>query len=204
MKLKSLLTIALLSLSFASIEAAESKKHFVETLLTPYLQIQTGLAGDDLEGAKQGAQAYITAFKQGSPSLDHEKLTRYALEIENASEISAARNSFSGLSAQTLSLVQYSGPGENNTLFIAECPMAFDGKGGVWLQASETIANPYYGSAMLTCGSIKTKLDSVGSQDLHTTFKKAQPKKESQTCPSDEGKAGHAKDACCEKEATLN
>ena len=32
------------------------------------------------------------------------------------------------------------------------CGMAFNNKGANWLQSEETIANPYFGSAMLRCG----------------------------------------------------
>ncbi len=38
------------------------------------------------------------------------------------------------------------------------CPMAFDGEGGYWLSDSKEIRNPYFGSKMLTCGSVKETL----------------------------------------------
>jgi Cu(I)/Ag(I) efflux system membrane fusion protein len=39
--------------------------------------------------------------------------------------------------------------------------MAFDGKGGSWLQKDATVANPYYGAMMLRCGSVsKTPIQS--------------------------------------------
>ena len=33
--------------------------------------------------------------------------------------------------------------------------MAFDDKGAAWLQAGETIANPYFGASMLRCGVVR-------------------------------------------------
>jgi membrane fusion protein, copper/silver efflux system len=42
------------------------------------------------------------------------------------------------------------------TLHRAQCPMAFDDQGGTWLQRDpSTVANPYFGDAMLTCGTVE-------------------------------------------------
>jgi len=39
-------------------------------------------------------------------------------------------------------------------VYYQHCPMANDGKGANWLSKENAIKNPYYGSQMLTCGSI--------------------------------------------------
>lgn len=41
------------------------------------------------------------------------------------------------------------------TIFYQYCPMARDEKGAFWLSATKEIKNPYYGSAMITCGETK-------------------------------------------------
>jgi len=46
-----------------------------------------------------------------------------------------------------------------NTVYYQFCPMAKDGEGAYWLSQSEQIRNPYYGTAMLTCGSTKEILN---------------------------------------------
>jgi len=38
--------------------------------------------------------------------------------------------------------------------YVQKCPMANNNKGAVWLSTEEEIKNPYYGDAMLTCGSV--------------------------------------------------
>ncbi|MBW4970866.1 efflux RND transporter periplasmic adaptor subunit [Croceibacter atlanticus] len=44
---------------------------------------------------------------------------------------------------------------ENSTnYYVQKCPMANNNKGAVWLSTEEEIRNPYYGDAMLTCGSV--------------------------------------------------
>ena len=40
------------------------------------------------------------------------------------------------------------------TLYVQKCPMANSNKGAIWLSTEEEIKNPYYGDAMLTCGSV--------------------------------------------------
>ncbi|WP_047416541.1 efflux RND transporter periplasmic adaptor subunit [Cellulophaga sp. Hel_I_12] len=39
-------------------------------------------------------------------------------------------------------------------LYVQKCPMANNNKGAVWLSTHKDIRNPYYGDAMLTCGSV--------------------------------------------------
>ncbi len=41
----------------------------------------------------------------------------------------------------------------DDTFYVQHCPMAFDGAGANWLSEEAAIRNPYYGEAMLTCGS---------------------------------------------------
>ncbi|MGJ8667579.1 MAG: efflux RND transporter periplasmic adaptor subunit [Patiriisocius sp.] len=38
--------------------------------------------------------------------------------------------------------------------YVQKCPMANNNKGAVWLSTEAEIRNPYYGDAMLTCGSV--------------------------------------------------
>jgi Cu(I)/Ag(I) efflux system membrane fusion protein len=42
----------------------------------------------------------------------------------------------------------------DETLYVQFCPMANDNQGAQWLSTEEEIRNPYYGDAMLSCGSI--------------------------------------------------
>ena len=85
-------------------------------------------------------------------------LSTSATAIAKASDIKLARTAFLTLSQEITSLVQHIGTTKETPLFIAHCPMAFDNKGGSWLQSDKTVANPYYGSMMLRCGSIKKQI----------------------------------------------
>jgi Cu(I)/Ag(I) efflux system membrane fusion protein len=45
-----------------------------------------------------------------------------------------------------------------NTIYIQKCPMANNNRGALWLSREDAIRNPYYGDAMLTCGSVVREL----------------------------------------------
>lgn len=74
-----------------------------------------------------------------------------------------AFNSMTDNLYQFLNTVNYDGP----TLYLQECPMAFDDtKSAIWLSRKEEIRNPYlglyhphYGKGMLACGENKTKIE---------------------------------------------
>jgi len=69
-------------------------------------------------------------------------------------DLKAQRGLLKELSARVIALLR-SHPPDGLTLFIAHCPMVH----ADWLQTSEEITNPYYGSEMLACGSITGRLE---------------------------------------------
>jgi Cu(I)/Ag(I) efflux system membrane fusion protein len=78
-------------------------------------------------------------------------------EIQSASDIEAQRKSFSALSDSFYKSIKAFGLG-GSTAYYEFCPMAFNNEGAYWLSDAEQIRNPYFGDAMLTCGSVKEKL----------------------------------------------
>lgn len=158
------LAIALLSILAGAANAHSDafKPAFVETLVQPYLTIQKGLAADDLSTAQTGAKTYLEALKHGpskGPAAEEAMdLAMPAKAIASASDIKAARKEFLALSVEINSLVKHVGTTKHTSLYLAKCPMAFDGKGGIWLQEDKKIANPYYGSMMFRCGSVQEQV----------------------------------------------
>src|SRR5439155_364843 len=77
-----------------------------------------------------------------------------AKSLKATANLADARAAFGKLSEAIVAYVdaQKLGlPSRDPKIHIAYCPMA----NKPWLQAGEKIANPYYGSAMPTCGSLK-------------------------------------------------
>jgi hypothetical protein len=132
-----------------------------------YLAIQTALAGDSVKGVSDHAKsigiAALELQKNYSPTRAGVEaadsaacqalLPDLALAAENLAQAAAiqdARVSFGKLSAV---MVAYRGLVKGDKPVVAYCPMAKQS----WLQDGKTINNPYYGSAMLRCGSIVEK-----------------------------------------------
>jgi Cu(I)/Ag(I) efflux system membrane fusion protein len=73
--------------------------------------------------------------------------------ITGADDIEDQRNYFVILSDNTVALASNLDV-VSNPLYVQKCPMANSNKGAVWISDAAEIRNPYYGDAMLTCGSV--------------------------------------------------
>jgi Cu(I)/Ag(I) efflux system membrane fusion protein len=62
------------------------------------------------------------------------------------------------LSEATFSLTKAFGTTDQK-LYYQHCPMANQDQGGYWLSAQKEIRNPYFGKAMLECGSTEEVLN---------------------------------------------
>ena len=49
--------------------------------------------------------------------------------------------------------------GTEKTLYKDFCPMANNNKGAYWLSEVKDIKNPYFGSKMMKCGSVKEQIN---------------------------------------------
>jgi Cu(I)/Ag(I) efflux system membrane fusion protein len=68
------------------------------------------------------------------------------------------RLAFDTLSQKLTQGVRVFGVVSEESVYLVHCPMAFDFRGADWLQSSSEIRNPYFGSEMLECGSVKETL----------------------------------------------
>jgi copper chaperone CopZ len=70
--------------------------------------------------------------------------------IEKTKDVSHQRDHFITLSKNVYLLLKVSK--QESPIYYQHCPMANDGKGANWLSKENEVKNPYYGSAMLSCG----------------------------------------------------
>ncbi|MDA3873277.1 MAG: DUF3347 domain-containing protein [Kiritimatiellae bacterium] len=144
---------------------------FVDTLVTPYLAMQTALAADDLQAAQTGATAFLEAIKHAPKAEDAQAeaadLSAPVTKIAQAEDLKTAREAFHVLTPDLMSMVKHVGVSNEKALYVAHCPMAFSGEGADWMQSDKTIANPYYGSKMLRCGSVTSQLAGE-NEEKHT------------------------------------
>lgn len=79
------------------------------------------------------------------------ELKEDAEHIADTKDVKHQREHFATLSATIYKVLKSGKAGE--TIYYQKCPMYNDGKGANWLSKDKEIKNPYYGSAMLSCGS---------------------------------------------------
>ncbi len=118
-------------------------------LVQPYLQVQLALASDQFTGITTLAQAIETAA--ASLGRDAEKIVAGAKKLQAAKDIAGARTAFGELSQALTAYADKTKSTFGPEVRLAYCPMADK----PWLQKDKEIRNPYYGAAMLTCGSFK-------------------------------------------------
>jgi hypothetical protein len=119
------------------------------TIVDPYLKIQQALANDSVDGVRQNAGEIATAATAlGAPAM---KIDTAAVQLAAATQLADAREKF-GLLSDAIDAYMTSlhlTPPEG--VKVAMCPMV----NKPWMQEGSAIANPYYGSEMLTCGSFR-------------------------------------------------
>jgi hypothetical protein len=113
------------------------------TISQNYIAAAEALAADNFAGAK----ASLTALARESQGV----LKTQAEAAANAADIAALRVAFKPLSETIITMELPKGYG------VVFCPMFDNMKGGSWVQKQGTVANPYFGKSMLTCGEFKKK-----------------------------------------------
>ena len=118
-------------------------------LIDEWLALQTALAADKVEESKAAADALAKRLKETD-------LAANAAAVAEAEGLEAMRGKLGPLAGALVKRVKKRGP--DRALIHARCPMAMDGAGGDWLQTPGELRNPYFGSAMLTCGDVVATL----------------------------------------------
>ena len=158
-----------------SFGAPDAFKMKLDGAVIAYLELQRALSHDELETAQQGIGDFQTALDGIDMALlegpAHMAWMEHLAELKggaeamaDAKEMSDARKAFERVSNALINAIRQFGSAGDNSLFVYHCPMAFDGRGGDWIQNKEGTENPYYGSRMFQCGSMKETLVDPRSQ----------------------------------------
>lgn len=134
----------------------------LSAVYTNYFAVKDALIKSDGETASAKATALnkaITAVPMGQlKPAQHtiwmkilNELKTDAEHIAETNDVKHQRDHFASLSENLYTLAKSATNG--NTIYYQKCPMYNNGKGAFWLSQENTIKNPYYGSAMLSCGS---------------------------------------------------
>lgn len=114
---------------------AGDAKNAMDTMRKDVLQLQSDAKGKNYEKEAKFLAAYLEA---------HNK----------ANSLEDIRSAFEKISKSMIALAELKVFG-SETLYVVNCPM----KKANWLDDANTVKNPYYGKAMLTCGSVKKTIN---------------------------------------------
>lgn len=144
-------TMAIVQQSFAQDSATQSQ---FSQLLHSYYGIKDALvAGNSGKSASKAEEFIKTANGISHRDLsegNRDALLRDAGAISEAKDIKVQRVHFVNFSANIIALakaIKFT----SQPIYEVYCPM----KRAYWLSSEKTIKNPYFGSAMLACGSVK-------------------------------------------------
>ena len=127
-----------------------------------YLPLKDRMVSSDLAGETL-LQPLRQALAEVNMSLVEDEAHQYWMEqldalsahlggVAGAQSVAEQRGQFGFLSQALINTLTAFGAADD-ILYVQHCPMAFDGAGANWLSEEAAIRNPYYGDAMLTCGS---------------------------------------------------
>jgi len=137
----------------------------LDRFLDAYFAIGDALATDDEKGARSAVKRCRDLVSRVDmallPHAAHEAwmaslpaISSALNAMEESADIGALRAKFSPLSDEVAKILRGFSPAQGRAIRILRCPMAFDGRGAIWLQRDDEIRNPYFGSAMLRCGDV--------------------------------------------------
>lgn len=143
----------------------EAKNFSIAPIVTDYLSLKNALVSDDDKAAASSGKKLLATLNKvdmkAVPADKHKKYMDIADDAkehaehigENVGNIHHQREHLASLGEDLKDLIDLFGTSQ--TLYQDHCPMFNDGKGAVWLSETKEIKNPYYGSKMISCGSVK-------------------------------------------------
>ncbi|MGK0189974.1 MAG: Cu(I)/Ag(I) efflux system membrane fusion protein [Verrucomicrobiales bacterium] len=117
--------------------------------LNHYYPLAAALAADDLRKA-------IESRDQLVPHL--QRVNVEARDLLAASDLTTLRVVFAPVSSALIDKVREMGADRVGNAYVVHCPMSFDDKGADWISPNPVVLNPYFGSEMLSCGSVEANL----------------------------------------------
>ncbi|NEM98482.1 DUF3347 domain-containing protein [Pontibacter burrus] len=138
-------------------------KEQIAAVVDSYLKLKDNLVASDAGKAQADAKEVkaaaekveVSALEGEQKTFAEERLSEVkqaASAMAEAADLDLQRAQLELLSEATFALTKAFGAA-NETLYYQHCPMANNDQGAYWLSSNKEIRNPYFGDAMLKCGS---------------------------------------------------
>ncbi|WP_178984909.1 efflux RND transporter periplasmic adaptor subunit [Winogradskyella helgolandensis] len=141
----------------------------LKAVFNAYINLKDALVKEDSKSTSANATTLLNKLnkvdmKLLSDNMAHnnwmsleDEIKSSATSISETSDIKAQRDHFKHLSSHLINAVQLFGI--NEKVYVEFCPMSDNNNGAYWLSKEEKVINPYFGSAMLTCGEVKQVIE---------------------------------------------
>ncbi|NCI46768.1 DUF3347 domain-containing protein [Sediminibacterium soli] len=146
--LKYLVSAALVAQLFCTVTAVSAQNRTADPL-TVYYSLKNALVQGDAKTAAVQAAELAKMLQSDEPAIAKE-----ADALASGKDIAKQRASFALLSAAMIGWAK--SHQQASPAYVQYCPM----KKAYWLSEETAVRNPYYGSAMLSCGSVTETIPS--------------------------------------------
>lgn len=158
MKSKIFFIAAMFAAVFSQNSFAQNTKAESSQLLASYYNIKDALIADDANTAASKADEFVKAANGIDYKVISEgninTLLKDATAISESKDLKEQRTHFANLSANMFAVAKVVKLSDK-PVYEAYCPM----KKVYWLSNDKVIKNPYFGSAMPTCGKVVDTID---------------------------------------------
>lgn len=135
--------LAVIFLSFSA-DAQNTSK-----LVNEYITVKNALVNGDSKAASDAVATFQQSVKEAGNFAQKDALAKSVEELAKAGSIDKQRAVFNDVSTTLWKTVKSTDKIET-PLYYQYCPM----KKAYWVSKEKEVKNPYYGSAMLTCGKV--------------------------------------------------
>ncbi|AUS05968.1 efflux RND transporter periplasmic adaptor subunit [Pseudotamlana carrageenivorans] len=150
------------------VTVSEKFQEQLKAVFNDYIKLKDALVKDDSEGSSKTASSLLSSLSRVDMKLlkgeahNHwmslmKEIKPSATSISKTSDINEQRNDFKHLTTPLITAVQLFGV--NEKVYVEFCPMADNNNGAYWLSREKKVVNPYFGSAMITCGEVKQVIE---------------------------------------------
>ncbi|WP_047245239.1 efflux RND transporter periplasmic adaptor subunit [Maribacter thermophilus] len=148
---------------------SEKFQEQLKVVYNDYINLKNALVKEDSKSTSANATTLLNKLNKVDMKLlsdykahNHwmslvKEIQASATSISKTSDIKEQRDHFKHLSSHLINAVQLFGV--NEKVYVEFCPMGDNNKGAYWLSKEEKVINPYFGSAMLTCGEVKQVIE---------------------------------------------
>ena len=155
-----------------TVPVPEAFREHLDAFVSVYLEAQRDLSRDKFLQSQRQSSAFQERLERTQTDWmeeeDQEEWRRLSAQLKQGAErfssaegLDAARSGFRQISESLIAILRRWRSEGRRPLLVYYCPMAFEGKGGRWLQDAEGVENPYYGSRMFACGRLEERLTNL-------------------------------------------